>query len=36
MWDLNIGEWTADAVDDGVRMRLFDEFQILGLVALAP
>lgn len=32
MWDLNVGEWTEDAVDGGVRTRLFDEFQILGLV----
>lgn len=32
LWDLNIGEWTQEAVDGGIRTRLFDEFQILGLV----
>ena len=32
MWDLNVGEWTKEAVDGGIRTRLFDEFQILGLV----
>lgn len=34
LWDLNVGEWTEAAVDGGIRTRLFDEFQILGLVQL--
>ena len=33
MWDLNVGMWTDDAVAGGVRTRLFDEFQILGLAS---
>lgn len=33
LWDLNVGEWTQPAVDGGIRTRLFDEFQILGLVS---
>lgn len=32
MWDLNVGEWTSVAVEGKIRTRLFDEFQILGLV----
>ena len=32
LWDLNVGEWTQQAVDGNIRTRLFDEFQILGLV----
>lgn len=32
MWDLNVGEWTSEAVDGSIRTRLIDEFQILGLV----
>lgn len=32
LWDLNLGEWTQDAVDRGVPSRLTEEFQILGLV----
>ena len=27
-----MGEWTEQAVDGGTRTRLFDEFQVLGLV----
>lgn len=34
LWDLNDEEWTEAAVDGGIRTRLFDEFQILGLVQL--
>lgn len=32
LWDLNLGEWTADAVANGYVSRLTEEFQILGLV----
>lgn len=28
-WDLNVGEWTKYAVDNGIRCRLIEEFQIL-------
>src|SRR5262249_50403648 len=30
LWDANVGEWTADAIQKGYRSRLIDEFQILG------
>lgn len=29
-WDVNVGEWTKYAVNNGIRDRLVDEFQILG------
>jgi hypothetical protein len=32
MWDINIGEWTQKAIDNGYRSRLTEEFQILGFV----
>lgn len=32
LWDMNVGEWTQDAIERGFRSRLTDEFQILGLV----
>jgi hypothetical protein len=32
LWDMNLGEWTQDAVDRGFRSRVTEEFQILGLV----
>ena len=32
LWDLNLGEWTQEAVDQGYVYRLTEEFQILGLV----
>jgi hypothetical protein len=32
MWDLNVGEWTQEAVDNGYRSRMTDEFQFLGMV----
>ena len=32
-WDVNIGEWTADAIAKGYRSRLIDEFQVLGMVS---
>jgi hypothetical protein len=33
LWDLNVGEWTADAIQKGYRSRLTEEFQILGFVS---
>ena len=32
LWDLNLGEWTQEAIDRDVPWRLTEEFQILGLV----
>lgn len=32
LWDLNVGEWTAEAVSLGYRSRLTEEFAILGFV----
>ena len=32
LWDVNLGEWTQEAIDNGYRSRLFEEFQILGMV----
>jgi len=32
LWDLNVGEWTAEAISLGYRSRLNDEFAILGFV----
>ena len=32
LWDLNLGEWTPEAIDAGFRARVIDEFQILSLV----
>ena len=32
LWDVNVGEWTADAVNKGYRSRVIDEFQYLSLV----
>lgn len=31
LWDLNVFEWTKDAIDKGYRSRVSEEFQILGL-----
>ena len=31
LWDANLGVWTDDAVENGYRSRVIDEFQILGL-----
>jgi hypothetical protein len=31
MWDLNLGVWTDEAIEQGYRSRLVDEFQILAL-----
>lgn len=30
LWDGNVGEWTPEAIDAGFRVRLLEEFQILG------
>jgi hypothetical protein len=32
LWDLNLGEWTQEAIDNGYRARLIEEFQVLGFV----
>ena len=32
LWDLNVGEWTAEAVSLGYRSRLTGEFDVLGFV----
>jgi len=32
LWDLNLGEWTPEAIEAGYRARVIDEFQILSLV----
>jgi hypothetical protein len=32
MWDLNVGEWTKDAIAKNYRSRVIEEFQVLGLV----
>jgi hypothetical protein len=32
LWDVNLGVWTDEAVENGYRSRVSEEFQILGLV----
>jgi hypothetical protein len=32
IWDVNLGEWTQEAIAKGYRSRMTDEFQILGMV----
>ena len=32
LWDVNAGEWTKEAINKGIRSRVSEEFQILGLV----
>ena len=32
LWDVNVGEWTQAAIDNGFRTRWLEEFQILGFV----
>lgn len=32
LWDMNLGEWSQEAIDNGYRSRLIEEFQILGFV----
>lgn len=33
LWDVNVAEWTPEAVARGYRSRLTEEFQVLGFVA---
>lgn len=32
LWDLNLGEWTKEAIDKNYRSRMIDEFQLLEFV----
>jgi hypothetical protein len=32
IWDMNLGEWTQPAIDNGYRSRMTDEFAILSMV----
>src|SRR5919108_3893043 len=32
LWDINLGMWTQEAIDNGYRSRLTEEFAILGFV----
>ena len=32
LWDLNLGEWTDEAIENGYRSRMIDEFQYLAMV----
>lgn len=32
IWDLNLGEWTPQAIKSGYRSRMTDEFAILSMV----
>ena len=32
LWDVNLGEWTEEAINNGYVSRVTEEFQILGLV----
>ena len=32
LWDLNVGQWTQEAIDKDYRSRMIDEFQYLGMV----
>jgi hypothetical protein len=31
LWDMNLGEWTDEAIANGYRSRMIDEFQYLGM-----
>jgi hypothetical protein len=31
LWDMNLGMWTEDAINNGYRSRMIEEFQILGM-----
>jgi hypothetical protein len=31
LWDVNLGEWTQEAIDNGYRSRITDEFTWLGM-----
>jgi len=33
LWDVNLGEWTQEAIDNGYRSRITDEFTWLGMAA---
>ena len=33
LWDVNLGEWTQEAIDNDYRSRMTEEFAILGMVA---
>jgi hypothetical protein len=32
LWDVNLGEWTDEAIERGYRSRMIDEFQLLEFV----
>jgi hypothetical protein len=32
LWDMNVGAWSNEAVENGYRSRMIDEFQFLGMV----
>jgi hypothetical protein len=32
LWDMNVGVWTPQAIENGYRSRMIDEFQFLGMV----
>jgi hypothetical protein len=32
LWDMNVGVWTQQAIENGYRSRMIDEFQFLGMV----
>ncbi len=32
LWDMNLGEWTNESIENGYRSRLTEEFEILGFV----
>lgn len=34
LWDINLGEWTQNAIKKGYRSRMIDEFQFLRMVEL--
>lgn len=31
LWDMNLGMWTDEAIANGYRSRMIDEFQYLGM-----
>jgi len=31
LWDMNLGEWTQESIDDDYRSRMIDEFQVLAM-----
>lgn len=31
LWDMNLGMWTNESIDNGYRSRMIEEFQILGM-----